>query len=338
MIFAVFGSFQSGVYADTDDQYTDVPAGMWYTDAVYFCNNCHYMSGTSATTFEPDAYVTRGMIVTVLRAMTGNYSFGLPRVSTGFSDVPEDKWYSKSIAWAYKFGIVAGIGENRFDPDAPVTREQLAVLFRNITGKLFKRDVSQSTSLKEFKDAPTQKTWSSGALKWAYAVRLIIGKGNGLLDPKGYATRAELAQMVKKLRELLPLMKTDMKLIVNGNEITQGNLMVIQNNIDDDGYVLIPLVSVLKALGIRVRWENDYTARFNINGVDYTLNTREFYLTKDEYFFNCLNLGVGGGAGVTIIDKEVLTGSFDTFNYVGLPVAINIDYDSLTVKISTPNS
>lgn len=324
--------------ADADVRYTDVPAGAWYTDAVLFCSKYGYMSGTSKTTFDPGTPVSRAMAVTIIWRLAGAPSYAASQIDTGFSDVPSDMWYSKAISWAKKHSVAAGIGGGRFAPNDSVTREQLAVLFRNFVEKYLKRDVSQSTSLSAFKDAPTSNTWSSAALKWAYAVRLINGKGNGILDPKGYATRAELAQIVKKLKELIPVMKTEMKLIVNGTEISQGNLMVFQDDIDLEKYVMIPFTAVLKALGHKVHWGSDQVATVTLNGEKYTLtlDRRNITLIKDGDDYDCF-IGSLGITALSLLDREILTGNSvfaDVLSELEISMTIQIDYDNLTVEIT----
>ena len=175
--------------------FIDVPGGKWYTKAVLFCKAYGYMSGTSDTAFSPSAKVTRAMTVTILWRMAGAES-----VDTGnpFKDVPAGKWYTKAVLWAKKTGVVAGTGDNTFSPYAKVTREQLALMFMQYTDKIIGGDVSPRADLIGYADAESIHPWARDSVSWAVATGLISGKGNGILDPRGTATRAELAQIIFK--------------------------------------------------------------------------------------------------------------------------------------------
>ena len=108
--------------------FTDVPADAYYTDAVRWAVSEGITSGTSATTFSPDATVTRAQTVTFLYRAAG-----APVVSGGsFADVSGDAYYADAVAWAVKEGITSGTGGNSFSPDAPCTREQIVTfLYRD---------------------------------------------------------------------------------------------------------------------------------------------------------------------------------------------------------------
>lgn len=108
--------------------FTDVPADAYYTDAVRWAVSEGITSGTSATTFSPDATVTRAQTVTFLYRAAG-----APVVSGGsFADVSGDTYYADAVAWAVKEGITSGTGGNSFSPDAPCTRGQIVTfLYRD---------------------------------------------------------------------------------------------------------------------------------------------------------------------------------------------------------------
>ena len=101
--------------------FTDVSADAYYYDAVLWAAEKGITSGTTATTFSPDAVLTRGQTVTFLWRANGS-----PAVSGGsFSDVAADAYYAKAVAWAVSEGITAGTGGSKFSPDAPCTRAQI---------------------------------------------------------------------------------------------------------------------------------------------------------------------------------------------------------------------
>ena len=103
----------------------DVQSTDWYYDEVQYVYENGLMSGTSATTFSPDATTTRGMIVTILHRLEGT-----PAVSTSgtFADVAAGQYYTDAVEWASANGIVGGYGNGRFGPNDPITREQLAAM------------------------------------------------------------------------------------------------------------------------------------------------------------------------------------------------------------------
>ena len=114
--------------ADGANPFTDVSADAYYYDAVLWAVKEGITSGTSATTFSPDATVTRGQTVTFLYRAAG-----APAVTGGsFADVAADAYYADAVAWAVKEGITSGTGGNSFSPDAPCTRGQIVTfLYRD---------------------------------------------------------------------------------------------------------------------------------------------------------------------------------------------------------------
>ena len=186
--------------AGTAKTFEDLEPGKWYYEAALWCVSRDLMSGTSDTSFAPGAPVTRAMFVTVLarisRADTSDYT------GTSFLDVPEGKWYSAPIEWAYRNGYASGIGGGKFGPGDPVTREQLAVFLYNLSGK-FNLDVGSADGLERFTDAGEISGWALDAVKWAVAEGLISGTSDSTLSPKAGATRAQLAVIVKKFMPLL---------------------------------------------------------------------------------------------------------------------------------------
>ena len=117
---------------------------------------------------------------------------GKPVVSGGtFTDIKDGQWYANAVNWAAGKGIVAGIGNNMFAPNNPITREQLATMLWR-----YEECPEPKKSELDFKDAGTISRYAWKAILWANENGIISGKGNGTLDPKGKATRAETAQML----------------------------------------------------------------------------------------------------------------------------------------------
>ena len=183
-----------------DNPFTDVHPDDWFFEAVMFVYQNNLMNGTSATTFSPNDATTRAQIATIFYRMAGS-----PAVenTNPFTDVPYGPgtdWYYDAVLWVQQNGIMQGYGDNLFGPGDPVTREQLAVIFYNYA-KFKGYDTTASGDLSGFTDTGDLSPWAQEAMKWAVGSGVMSGKGNGILDPKGTATRAEIAAMLQNFIE-----------------------------------------------------------------------------------------------------------------------------------------
>ena len=179
--------------------FTDVPENAWYYDAVAYAYKNEWMNGTTGTTFAPGITTSRAMIVTILHRIEG-----LPSIqeSSAFLDVPLDAWYADAVDWAAEHGIVEGYSDTAFGPNDPITREQMAaILYRYAQYKGY--DVSAKADLNKFTDADEISNYALEALQWANAEGLINGKGDGVLDPRGQASRAEAAAILTRFNEVV---------------------------------------------------------------------------------------------------------------------------------------
>ena len=177
--------------------FADVRSTDWFYDAVKYVSRNSLMNGTSLTTFEPNSNMTRAMLVTVLYRLEGS-----PDASGGsaFADVKDGEWYADAVAWASSNGIVSGYGGGIFGTNDSITREQLsAILHRYVQYKGC--DTSKSAELTKFADAPSVSEWAADAIKWAVAEGLITGTTETTLDPKGAATRAQVAAILMRFAE-----------------------------------------------------------------------------------------------------------------------------------------
>ncbi len=174
--------------------FTDVQISDWFYGDVKYVFEKGLMSGISKTLFAPSMTTTRGMIVTILHRLEGS-----PAVSgeNSFDDVAKGKWYTEAVNWAAENKIVAGYGNAKFGPDDNITREQMAAILMNYA-KFKGYDVSAKADLSKFTDNSKISQWAAGSLAWANANGLISGKSSGILDPKGQATRAEVAAILHR--------------------------------------------------------------------------------------------------------------------------------------------
>ena len=185
--------------------FTDVSIGNWSHEGIDYALEHQLFNGTSATTFSPDAYMTRGMLVTVLYRMEGAPALS-SRGSNSFGDVADNKYYSDAVQWAASLGIVTGISEDKFSPDSPITREQLAViLYRYSEYRGTRGEVDEyGMSIYGFSDFSSASSYATIALGWAIDRGLIQGSAkNGLtqLNPQGRATRAQVAVILMRYLE-----------------------------------------------------------------------------------------------------------------------------------------
>ena len=184
-----------------ETRFVDVKPGSWYYKSIVYAVSNGLMNGVGDSKFEPEEGMTRAMLVTVLWRYEGSPK---QRPST-FSDVRRGQWYSEAVSWAAKNGIVTGVGDNKFEPDTQITREQIAtILYRYAQKK--RADTSARGSLSAFPDNGKVNGWAKTALQWCVGEGLIGGtneNGRVYLDPQGTATRAQVATILMRYIEKL---------------------------------------------------------------------------------------------------------------------------------------
>ena len=161
--------------------FTDVKPTDWYSEAVAYTVEAGLMNGTGSGKFSPQATTTRGMLMTVLARMDGVDT-------TGGTD-----WYTKGMEWAKREGVSDGT-----NPELPITREQLAAMLYRYAGS-----PAVGSNTLNFSDADKVSAWALDAMRWAVKNGVVSGKGNQTLDPTGYATRAEVAQMLYNFSKVI---------------------------------------------------------------------------------------------------------------------------------------
>jgi hypothetical protein len=188
-----------GYYALADNPFADVKESDWFFDNMMFAYTHGLFAGTSDTTFSPNTSMTRGMIVTVLYRLAGE-----PAVSgtNPFSDVKDGTLYTDAVAWAAANGIVSGIGGGKYAPDAPITRQDLAVIlmrYANFAG--VKLPVTREYV--SFLDDADIANYAKEAIEAFFKAGIINGKPGNEVDPTGTATRAEVAAMLHRFLEAM---------------------------------------------------------------------------------------------------------------------------------------
>ncbi len=170
---------------------SDVLVKAWYHDAVDYVVEHGIMTGTSATTFEPNTTLSRAMVAQILYNLEGQ-----PTVTgeSTFTDV-SGHWAANAIAWAQETGVVSGYGNNTFRPNQAVTREELAQMLYNYAAHMG-YDLTAAGNLTAFPDGSKVSDWAQTAMSWANGNQLINGFEDDTLRPGGDSTRAQAASIL----------------------------------------------------------------------------------------------------------------------------------------------
>lgn len=176
------------------EAFQDVDTTKWYHPYIDYVVDKGLMQGMGNGMFAPNDDTTRAQFVTVLYRMAGS-----PQVehATSFQDVPAGIWYTDAIAWAYANGITKGVTPNHFQPNAPVTREQMFTFFARFAA-LNGETIEGTGDLTHFTDAASLSAYAVEAVTWAYESGLLVGLSNNILAPKGTSTRAQVATVLTR--------------------------------------------------------------------------------------------------------------------------------------------
>ena len=178
------------------DVFADVSESSWSFPGIDFCYTMGYMSGVGGAYFSPTTTTTRAQVVQIL------YNFvGGPEVSgeTPFTDLTAN-WYKNAVLWAYQNGVVVGTSATTFEPEKPVTREQIAVMFMEFAAKVLDmHNIGEAAELSAFPDGDQVSSWAREAMADAVALGIINGTKVGnqvFLAPQGGATREQVATIL----------------------------------------------------------------------------------------------------------------------------------------------
>ena len=189
--------------------FTDMPAPDWWShEGLDYCLKNGIMNGMGGGRVNPTGTTTRAQLVTMLYRMAGEPKGQIigggymeySKLRSPFTDTPRDQYYFNAVMWAYYNGVVAGVGGNRFDPDSPITREQLATIFLRYTN-VYGGGAAGSASLSRFPDAGKVSSWALEAMQWAVANGIINGvaeDGVDYLRPQGDAKREQVATIIMR--------------------------------------------------------------------------------------------------------------------------------------------
>ena len=178
--------------------FDDVDTGDWYYEAVEYVYENGLMNGVASDEFSPNATLTRGMMVTILYRLEGEpaVNYALP-----FDDIDGDEWYAEAVRWAASEGIVNGVSDTEYAPNANITREQLATMLYRYAQYSGMDAVDLRENISGFADADSVSEYAVQALNWAVGEELVNGMGDNTLAPQGNATRAQAAALLMRYVE-----------------------------------------------------------------------------------------------------------------------------------------
>lgn len=186
-------------YKNPAPAFTDIH-NHWAADNILFAASRGLLSGTSDTTFSPNTGMTRGMFVTALGRLAG---INLDSYKTGkFTDVKADAYYAPYVNWAAQNDIVEGVTATTFAPDTNINREQMAVIMANYAKKLG-YDLPKTLQAVTFADNAQISSWAKNAVRAMQQAGILAGKNGNKFDPKGTATRAEVATVLRRFVEIV---------------------------------------------------------------------------------------------------------------------------------------
>ena len=181
------------VIVDNTKTFTDVSEDSWYNEYVTFVTAREIFNGTGNGCFDPNSEMNRAMLAQVLYNFHRGAQAG---DGTVFGDVAAEDWFNAAIGWAYENGIVNGYGDT-FGATDSITRQDMATtLYRY--AKAAGYDVSASADLAKFPDADGVASYALDAMRWAVGTGLIGGMDDGTLNPRGNATRAQVAAIMTR--------------------------------------------------------------------------------------------------------------------------------------------
>ncbi len=178
--------------------YTDVRTDFWFYEAVTFVTDRGYFKGITPELFAPYKNMDRAMFVTVLGRISDIDTSKFTGIA--FTDVEAGSYYAPYVAWAAENDIVLGKSATIFDPHADITRQEMAaIMYRYCKYLGADMTLENQMFMDRYEDVGDISPWAAEYVKWAVGVGLIRGMSPTTIDPLGYASRAQVAQIIKNL-------------------------------------------------------------------------------------------------------------------------------------------
>ena len=171
--------------------FLDVPKSFWGYESIERAAQLGYVNGVGGGKFEPNRQLTRAEFVTMLYRMAGKSAAS---TAAAFTDVPQNAWYRDAVNWAAEKGYVNGTGENSFNPDGKITRQEVVtILFRYGGAQSGAETMFSSMYDSQFADSGAIAPWAKTAMYWAIYNGVVNGTSPTTVSPTATATRAEVA-------------------------------------------------------------------------------------------------------------------------------------------------
>lgn len=172
--------------------FSDVPAGHWAAAYIYALAARGVINGKTPTLFAPNDSLTRAELTALLCRLSGETA--LPAQSQ-FSDVADGVWYAGELNWAVEAGIIQGLGDGRFAPGQPVSRQDMVVMLKRYADYQG-LDLSPQENLRVFSDGAAIAAYATEAVKDMQLAGIVGGYEDGSFRPTGPVSRAEAAKML----------------------------------------------------------------------------------------------------------------------------------------------
>lgn len=269
--------------AMADSDYTDVQHDLWCADAVMYCRENGLMLGTSATTFSPNVPVDRAMFVTVLYRISGQPIVG---AKSPFTDVPENSYCAKAIAWAANQGVALGYEDSSFKPQQAINREQMACMLARFIKLVDAPFIYGPEAELMYTDGGLISAYARDSVDLIRKTGLMRGFSDGAFRPQSIATRAEAAMLFSRFHSALEA-EPPASLAVYGQEGQSAPHVYILTKADAD--------SLYKYLNTMEKTEKLHaefvpTHVLKINGNEYS-----FEITDGGNAPSCCNYRLGSG-------------------------------------------
>lgn len=191
------GNSESGEY---ENKFTDMDSYWWAMDSINELAAKGIIKGRSETRFDPDAYITRADNTVLLLRVLGKTA----EFEDNFDDVYAGRYYYNEIGMAKALGIASGVGGNCFDPDSPIMRQDMATLaYRVLSREGLLTSIPNTAVLNTFTDADNIYFYAREAIAACVDAGLMSGYGNNTINPRGNASRVEVALFIHRISEML---------------------------------------------------------------------------------------------------------------------------------------
>lgn len=315
--------------------FTDVAENYWGLPGISFCYDKGYMTGTTATTFDPKGTFSRAMAIVTLWRIAGEPDVG---VTGTYSDVKTNSWNTKAIEWANASNVFKGYSDGTFKPSDAITRQDFALMVMNTANYIgFQSKPGDPEAWKEVEDYKDVDEYAIPAIQWNYSNQ-IMGQGSNF-NPTSSLRRAEAAAVIQRMIENTSTSSTDnvyniLMMGIDYNNYSDATILVSINRTDKT----ITFTSVLRDMRLPFKGvgEMKFNNAFRLGGPLMTVAEVEknFDIKLDAYAFVHFNemadiFDYIGGLDIEISDEEVENAN----GYVTEMLKVyNVDHSGLIEK------